>query len=473
MSLTKVSYSMITGAPVNVLDFGANTTPGTTSMSAAFQAAIDSLASTGGTIFIPKGTYYIPTTLTLSNSYITFIGEGADYTSKGTILVGTVSGPSPMFNLVTPGMEVINFRDLTISSCSIGVKVPANTYVSNINFSNVKFLSISSTAVQFAGSLNDGTEGVVGSTFNNCVFYDCFSGIVSQDGVMVNNTHVSQCFSGSPRDGGNWIYLGDCIYSGSNSIRDSYDNGTATTTHIPFSFGYGAVILDNVNFADFNLTPGTNDGYPLITVRKSSLGSYPNIPYIILKNIEATNFRGAIIAITNLAVLSKLSMADSLLISGTGYPIVSYAQGAQSLSVNNCSYIGGLLQNNSTNLTWNSNSGNVSYFPLNANKGLGQGYIPITYTSTSVAIANNTYAGMTWVMTTAASALAFDLCPAAYIPSGGTFVVKKQDSGAGAITINRAGSDLIDGATTKVLATQGKFATLISNGVDGWTSIAN
>jgi hypothetical protein len=473
MSLTKVSYSMVTGAPVNVLDFGANTIPGTTSMSAAFQAAIDSIASTGGTIFIPKGTYYIPTTLTLSNSYITFIGDGANFIGKGTILVGAGASTSPMFNLVTPGMEVINFRDLTISNCSVGVKISINTYVSNINFSSVKFLSISSTAVRFEGSLNDGTEGVVGASFNNCVFYDCFYGVLSQNGVMINNMHVSQCFSGDPRDGGNWMYFGDCIYTNNNSIRDSYDNGTATTTHIPFSFGYGTVILDNINFADYNLTPGINDGYALITVRKSSLVSYTNIPYITLKNIEGTNFRGAIIAITNLAVLSKLSISDSLLVSGAGYPIISYAQGAQSLSVYNCSYIGGSLQNNSTNLTWNSNSGDVNYFPLNANKGLGQGYIPITYTNTSVSIADNTYAGMTWVMTTGASPLAFNLCPASYIPSGGTFTVKKQDSGAGAVTINRAGSDLIDGATTKVLATQGKFATLISNGVDGWTSIAN
>ena len=39
MSLTKVSYAMINGAPVNVLDFGADPT-GTTDSYAAIQAAI-------------------------------------------------------------------------------------------------------------------------------------------------------------------------------------------------------------------------------------------------------------------------------------------------------------------------------------------------------------------------------------------------------------------------------------------------
>jgi polygalacturonase len=55
MSLTKATYSMIEGAPVNVLDFGAvgdNVTDDT----AAIQAAIDSLTNNGGGIlYLPAG----------------------------------------------------------------------------------------------------------------------------------------------------------------------------------------------------------------------------------------------------------------------------------------------------------------------------------------------------------------------------------------------------------------------------------
>ena len=43
MSLTKVSYSMITGAPVNILDYGAdptNTTDSTTAINLAIADAI-------------------------------------------------------------------------------------------------------------------------------------------------------------------------------------------------------------------------------------------------------------------------------------------------------------------------------------------------------------------------------------------------------------------------------------------------
>lgn len=52
MSLTKATYSMIEGAPVNVLDYGADPT-GVADSSAAFAAAI----ATAKAIFVPKGIY--------------------------------------------------------------------------------------------------------------------------------------------------------------------------------------------------------------------------------------------------------------------------------------------------------------------------------------------------------------------------------------------------------------------------------
>lgn len=56
MGLTKVTYSMIDGATVNALDFGA-VGDGTTNDAAAIQAAADSIAGTGATLHIPNGTY--------------------------------------------------------------------------------------------------------------------------------------------------------------------------------------------------------------------------------------------------------------------------------------------------------------------------------------------------------------------------------------------------------------------------------
>jgi len=74
MSLTKVSYSMITGAPANVKDFGA-VGNGVTNDAAAFAAAIAAVASTGQSIYVPAGTYVIGSALT-STGHLNMFGDG-------------------------------------------------------------------------------------------------------------------------------------------------------------------------------------------------------------------------------------------------------------------------------------------------------------------------------------------------------------------------------------------------------------
>lgn len=59
MSLTKVTYSMIAGPVINVVDYGA-TGNGTTDDTAAIQAAIDQAYNNGGgTVTVPPGTYAV------------------------------------------------------------------------------------------------------------------------------------------------------------------------------------------------------------------------------------------------------------------------------------------------------------------------------------------------------------------------------------------------------------------------------
>lgn len=58
MSLTKATYSMIQGAPLNVLDFGANPI-GNTSSQTAFNNAITKAVATGQSIYVPSGTYLL------------------------------------------------------------------------------------------------------------------------------------------------------------------------------------------------------------------------------------------------------------------------------------------------------------------------------------------------------------------------------------------------------------------------------
>lgn len=69
MSLTKASYSMIQGAPVNILDYGADPT-GVADSTAAIQAAVDA----GKSIFIPAGTFKITAPITLSQNIFEITG---------------------------------------------------------------------------------------------------------------------------------------------------------------------------------------------------------------------------------------------------------------------------------------------------------------------------------------------------------------------------------------------------------------
>jgi hypothetical protein len=85
MSLTKVSYSMINGAPVNVLDYGASPSASSATNTTAFQAAIDA----GFPIYIPSGTYNVGGLTLRDGSYL--YGDGMEatklvYTGTGTFI---------------------------------------------------------------------------------------------------------------------------------------------------------------------------------------------------------------------------------------------------------------------------------------------------------------------------------------------------------------------------------------------------
>lgn len=92
MTLTKVTYSMINGAAVNVQDFGA-TGDGVTDDTVAVQAAIDSLAA-AGVVYFPIGTYLCNSGLTVANNNITLeFSNGAELTyTTATLTLLTFQG---------------------------------------------------------------------------------------------------------------------------------------------------------------------------------------------------------------------------------------------------------------------------------------------------------------------------------------------------------------------------------------------
>lgn len=78
MALTKATYSLIDGAPFNVMDYGA-VGDGVTDDTASIQAAVDAArAAGGGTIYAPEGDYLITSTVDLyQNSAVNIVLKGA------------------------------------------------------------------------------------------------------------------------------------------------------------------------------------------------------------------------------------------------------------------------------------------------------------------------------------------------------------------------------------------------------------
>jgi hypothetical protein len=146
MSLTKVSYSMITGAPVNVKDYGA-TGDGVTNDTTAIQAAVN--AANNKQLIFPSGTYLINNTiLNTSISNLDIVGEGYVLIKATANLSG-----SQMFTLGALGTT----NEINVSNVNFNGQ--ASTYTSNL-----ELLAVYGTVVRVSDC---GFEGYADSGLRN------------------------------------------------------------------------------------------------------------------------------------------------------------------------------------------------------------------------------------------------------------------------------------------------------------------
>ena len=128
MSLTQVSYSMIQGAVYNVLDYGVSSTAIAATNSTAFQAAINDAKITGGTVFIPAGSYTYDVGMLIDKGNVQLVGEGHNatiltYTGLGAGIIigdsgGDYYGTSGWFKLIGTNAASMGIRVL---GCTAGV----------------------------------------------------------------------------------------------------------------------------------------------------------------------------------------------------------------------------------------------------------------------------------------------------------------------------------------------------------------
>ena len=114
MSLTKVSYSMINGAPANILDYGASPTASASTNTAAIQQCINE----NSVLYIPAGTYSINGPITINSATVsggqrTIFGD-----SKERSVIRATTTNSGLFNNVNRH-DAIAFSDFTFDGNNI------------------------------------------------------------------------------------------------------------------------------------------------------------------------------------------------------------------------------------------------------------------------------------------------------------------------------------------------------------------
>ena len=162
MSLTKVTYSMIQGAIVNVLDYGADAT-GVADSSAAIQAALD----TGNAVFIPQGTYLCNVTAT-KGTFIQGAGNGITIlkpysTSSAVLKINNFPQPSYYYEYVND----IGIVGPTFGSAINQVLVGTGIELGSASVGRIVFNRISITGLQKGFYKPNGN---LGNTFYDCNF---------------------------------------------------------------------------------------------------------------------------------------------------------------------------------------------------------------------------------------------------------------------------------------------------------------
>ena len=191
MSLTKVSYSMITGTPVNVLDFGANTVPGTTDMTAIIQAAHDSIVASGipNVLVFPAGTYKCTSGLTINCGYVSCIGNRSvlDFSTLGDHAAITFIGGNPYFG-----------NPYNQTNCAFeGFKIlgPSTSIAAGLFFNTTSEPGPSHMVVRDCNicNFNNGITFLNNAylmTFEHCDIWQCYRGVFSQSGASNSGENI-------------------------------------------------------------------------------------------------------------------------------------------------------------------------------------------------------------------------------------------------------------------------------------------
>lgn len=188
MSLTKATFSLINGAPLNVLDFGA-VGDGIADDTAAIQAAINAGAGqsvgTAKAVYFPAGDYYISAPITVPN-YTTIFGDGI-YKSRINLQGKPYAGH--VFTNADPvTWGWFTLRDFSVRGGSYAILNSSGSQES-------WFISDVAFEIQTIAGIRSDVNFQV-NTLRNVSFYFCAHAIIIASGFMNMNNFDTCDFAG-------------------------------------------------------------------------------------------------------------------------------------------------------------------------------------------------------------------------------------------------------------------------------------
>jgi parallel beta-helix repeat protein len=303
---------------VNVKSFGA-AGDGIIDDRAAIQKAMDSLSLTGGTVFLPTGTYRIGSSV-LDNvsglsvalrigSFVNLLGEG---TGKSIMKLDPDVSDSLNRFLINnkPGDSNISISRLTIDAANTPLESGSGAALSFVNTKNiaiedVEFRNVKKEAIDLISVSN--------FTIRNNVVYNTWTGIYLSDcsnGYVVDNTITST--------GGDGILVQSVADHGctdlhikSNNIDEVNDTMIDIDTHT--QMGRHENIIVSGNIMENNLAPPDSVG-----IRASHSSNV-----IISNNIIRNTSLGMLLDTTPTAPPRSISVSGNMIDGFTNYGIIA------------------------------------------------------------------------------------------------------------------------------------------------------
>ena len=298
MALTKVSYSMVQGAPVNVVDYGASTSETAANNTAAFNAAKTASGSytvAGQTVFkpvyVPPGTYAISGTVVgnfFTEGVVGITGGAVQYivsNGVGSSQTNTIYGPGAMPG-ATPtggdlglynsafGLEALKLNTTGYRNTGVGYGALRST-VTNYSNTGIGFsagYSLSNAAA--TGNTAVGSRALYTSAdgyFNTAIGSDSLQLVSSgyqNTGCGKNTLYSATTGNNNSALGMNALY--SATSSNNNTAIGAYSAFAVQAGYANVSAGYQS-LYTNVSGFD-NVSIGTQSLYNALSSNNTAVG---------------------------------------------------------------------------------------------------------------------------------------------------------------------------------------------------------